>query len=161
MPIDKNLVSNQSPIKRDESLRQVSREHHHGLLLCWKIRAGISKKVGLERIKRYTDWFFKIHLIPHFELEEKFIFPILGKDHKLIKKALTEHRRLYRLFKNDDEVEKNLNFIEEELESHIRFEERILFNEVQKIATKEQLQLVDRYHVEGKFIENETDEFWK
>ncbi len=154
-------VSNPAPIKRDKALQQVSREHHHGLLLCWKIRTGISKNVPLERIKRYTDWFFKNHLIPHFELEEKLIFPILGKDNKLIKRAMTEHRRLFRLFKSAEELHKKLNQIEEELAGHIRFEERILFTEIQKIATPGQLKLISECHSEEKFIENQTDMFWK
>ena len=117
---------------------QVSRDHHHGLLLCWKIRTGFSKGVDLERIKRYTDWFFNTHLVPHFNLEEKYIFPILGEKHELVKRALTEHRRLIRLFTNTHSISKSLSLIEEELEQHIRFEERILFNEIQKIGTEKQ-----------------------
>ena len=41
------------PIKRSEFLKPISREHHHGLLLCWKIRAGLKKGIEPERIKLY------------------------------------------------------------------------------------------------------------
>src|SRR5690606_36276296 len=66
------------PIKRDENIQPFSREHHHGLLLSWKIKTGFKKNLELERIKRYTDWFYKNQLLPHFEAEEKYLFPILG-----------------------------------------------------------------------------------
>ena len=64
------------PIKRHSALQGVSREHHHGLLLCWKIRTGVSKNIPLERIKMYADWFYATYLVPHFELEETHIFPL-------------------------------------------------------------------------------------
>jgi len=149
------------PIKRDKNLQGVSREHHHGLLLCWKIRTGFSKGIDVKRIKRYADWFFKTHLVPHFDLEEKYMFPILGNENELVKKALAEHRRLIRLFSETEEVSKSLSLIEEELERHIRFEERMLFNEIQEIATKQQLITISKLHTDEKFIDNTNDEFWK
>ena len=130
------------------------------MLLSWKIRAGIKKEIAPERIKKYLDWFFVTHLLPHFEIEEKYIFTILGNDNELVKKALTEHRRLKRLFKSKTELFKNIMAIEEELESHIRFEERVLFNEIQTIATEKQLELIKTVHKEEKFSDNLTDAFW-
>ena len=65
------------PLKRHKALIPFSREHHHGLLLSWKIRSGFSKNIEVERIKKYADWFFINHLIPHFELEEKYIFSLI------------------------------------------------------------------------------------
>lgn len=38
-------------IKRTKALQPLSRDHHHGLLLCWKIRQGIKLNVEPERIK--------------------------------------------------------------------------------------------------------------
>ncbi|MDX1829246.1 MAG: hemerythrin domain-containing protein [Lutibacter sp.] len=149
------------PIKRHETLKTLSHEHHHGLLLCWKIRTGIKNNIELSRIKKYTDWFYVNHLIPHFEVEEKYFFPILGKENELIKKAIAEHRRLKRLFENDLDHQKSLSLIEEELDRHIRFEERVLFNEIQRKATQEQLLSLEQIHSEGKFVDNLTDTFWE
>lgn len=148
------------PIKRNESLKAISREHHHGLLLSWKIRAGLKKEIEPSRIKKYLDWFYVTHLLPHFQLEEKYVFTILSEDNDLVKKALTEHRRLIRLFETKEATVTNLSLIEEELESHIRFEERILFNEIQAVATEEQLELIKKVHTEDKFVDNITDAFW-
>lgn len=149
------------PLKRVKELQSLSREHHHGLLLCWKIRSGFAKNVSPLRIKNYTDWFYMKYLLPHFELEEEHVFPILKKDHELVRKALVDHRRLRRLFNQSINIELNLGLIEEELEAHIRFEERILFPEIQSVATSEQLERIHEIHKEDDFIENMKDMFWK
>jgi hypothetical protein len=149
------------PIKRSEFLKPLSREHHHGLLFCWKIRAGIIKNVEVSRIKKYADWFYQNYLISHFEVEEIYVFPILGNENDLIEKAVSEHRKLKQLFESTAEFEKNMGSIEEELKNHIRFEERILFDEIQKIATAEQLQSIELNHSDEKFVDNLTDPFWE
>ena len=142
-------------------MQPLSREHHHGLLLSWKIRTGFSKGTIAPRIKKYADWFFENHLLAHFEIEEKHIFPILGDDHPSVKRALREHRRLKRLFGLTENLEKNLSLIEEELVGHIRFEERVLFNEVQQAATKEQMTDIEKRH-NGQLISDDwADKFWE
>ncbi|MDO7171093.1 hemerythrin domain-containing protein [Mariniflexile sp. AS56] len=148
------------PLKRHKALQPLSREHHHGLLLSWKIRAGFSKNIEPERIKKYADWFFKTHLIPHFELEERYVFSVLEPDNELVKKALAEHRLLERLFANDD-LPLALSKIEEALVKHIRFEERVLFPEIQQVATEVELLAIEKIHQESGFVDNLDDEFWK
>ena len=137
------------------------RDSHHSLLLCWKIRTGIKKNVDLFRIKTYLDWFYKYHILPHFEVEEKFIFPILGGENDLIKKAISEHHNLSRLFEEPNVSSENIILIEKELEKHIRFEERILFNEIQKVATEKQLESIQANHSDEKFSDNLIDVFWE
>ncbi len=151
------------PIKRHKALQSLSHEHHHGLLFCWKIREGFKRNIQPERMKKYADWFWQAHLLPHFETEEKYLFTILDKDNSLIKKALAEHRKLNRLFRSERELQKNLSLIEEKLESHIRFEERVLFNEIQIHATAQQLlqlQTIETFH-NISFVDDWDDEFWK
>lgn len=147
------------PIKRHESLKSISRDHHFGLLLCWKIRQGLLRNIVLDRIKKYTDWFYEAHLKEHFDLEEKYIFSVLPQNAKLVKRALAEHRRLARLFEDETNVLKSLNSIEEELDLHIRFEERVLFKAVQEVASEEQLQLIEEVH-QHKELDDWDDEFW-
>ena len=150
-----------TPIKRHSALQGVSREHHHGLLLCWKIRTGLSKNVSTERIKVYVDWFYRTYLVPHFELEETYIFPIVGNDHPWVKKALSDHRRLIRLFTSTTADMKTLGQIEETLEQHIRFEERQLFNHVQEMAINKQWDIIEKQHSNEKFNDNISDPFWE
>lgn len=149
------------PIKRHDALKPLSREHHFGLLLCWKIRQGFKLNVESQRIKNYTKWFKVHYLEPHFKAEEQYVFPVLGNKHELVKRALAEHRRLKRLFDEEIDITKALNSIEEELDSHIRFEERVLFNEIQKIATLEQLAEIEKKHEGMAFSDNDwKDHFW-
>ena len=149
------------PIKRYEALKPLSRDHHHGLLLSWKIRQGIKLNVEPERIKKYLDWFWMSYLKPHFEIEEQFVFTVLGNENELVKQALAEHRRLKRLFENEDDLSKTNSLIEEELEKHIRFEERVLFNAIQSVASSEQLIQIEIDCADKCFYENLSDPFWE
>ncbi len=118
--------------------------------------------IEIPRIKAYTEW-FKIHYLdPHFEAEEKYIFPVLGNENDLVKRALAEHRRLKRLFLQETDIAIALNSIEEELDSHIRFEERVLFNEIQEVASPDQLEDIEKHHNGIQFTDDDwLDHFWK
>ena len=149
----------QKPIKRDEALKQFSREHHFNLLLCWKIREGFKKNVDIKRIKAYADWCWNHHIRNHFELEEQYIFSVLGNEHPLIQQALEEHATLSRYFTATSDIKEHLSLIEKEMDAHIRFEEREVFNEVQNRATAEQLSLIKEHH-QDPISDNWEDEFW-
>lgn len=149
------------PQKRHASLQPLSREHHQALLLCWKFRQGFAKGVDPERMKKYADWFWTSYLAPHFKAEEETFFPILAKDHPGIIKALKQHKDLKAMFHSKDaDVAYTLRQIAFELEQHIRFEERDLFNDIQEAATPEQLEALTKAHTEEKFEENIEDLFW-
>jgi iron-sulfur cluster repair protein YtfE (RIC family) len=148
------------PLKRHPALHHLSHDHHHGLLLCWKIRQGFKLGIEPNRIKAYCEWFWENHLEAHFEKEEKVIFPVLSVEDPMIKQALSEHKRLRKLFSTWENPEKTLGQIEEELEKHIRFEERVLFPIVQEKATAEQLEGISAHGVKEKFVENNKDPFW-
>lgn len=148
-----------APIKRHKALKHLSREHHHALLLCFKIRKGIKLGIDFRRMKAYCTYFYTNFLISHFEEEEKWVFPLLRHDAEgLVKKAKQQHRRLHRLFNEEEDPEKSVTLIEEELDAHVRFEERVLFHFIQEEATKqdlEQLELLSHEPVK------DPDEFWQ
>jgi iron-sulfur cluster repair protein YtfE (RIC family) len=149
-----------TPIKRHKALQPLSREHHQGLLLCWKIRTGFSKGIDAQRIKAYSDWFYANHLLPHFKEEESYLFPLLGNDHELVVKAIGEHYRLKELFEEKISFKEALHHIEKELEQHIRFEERVLFNEIQSYATEEDLKGYEIQFPETPYSYDWGDPFW-
>lgn len=149
------------PIRRAESLRPLSREHHHGLLFCWKIRTGIKNGVDPVRMKNYAVYFFNEHLHQHFIAEEVSLFPILGKGHSGVRQAIDEHNRLRELFSFRETDRQTLDLIADELDRHIRFEERVLFNEIQEVASAEQLSLLDDLHREVPEPDNWQDPFWE
>lgn len=154
-------MNKRKPLTRKKEMKPVSRDHHHALLLCWKIRTAFKKGISVERVRKYADWFYHEHILPHFELEEKYIFPVLGNDDELVKRDLSDHKRLKRLFENIKDPLKSLGLIEEELEKHIRFEERVLFEKVQEVATEIDLKKIELHHSSESFEENIEDEFWK
>ncbi|MDO5656056.1 MAG: hemerythrin domain-containing protein [Flavobacteriaceae bacterium] len=147
------------PIKRAIEMQGVSRDHHHALLLSWKINKGIEKNVEPQRIIDYVHWFRNEYLLPHFEIEEKWMFPILGNENEKVQRALNEHVTLL----NDSLSASNFHELEifaENLKNHIRFEERDLFQDIQLAATKDELKLIEQHHNEGDFCERTQDEFW-
>lgn len=148
------------PIKRHEAIKPYSREHHHGLLLCWKIREGFKNDISIDRIKKYSDYLWKTQIQPHFEAEEKFMFPVLGDSHEMVQQALKEHQRLSELFNDNTNILEALQAIAVELDAHIRFEERVLFNKIQDVATKEELEIIDKHH-EMLDSDNWEDCFWE
>ncbi len=154
-------MEKKKPIKRHIALQPLSRQHHFGLLFGWKIRKGFSKNISPERMMRFAAWFYKNEIKPHFSDEEKYLFPILGRENELIERALKEHRRIKRLFNDTEDPERSLHRLEEELDAHIRFEERILFNEIQKVATPEQLAKIEEIHSEEEPHPDYEDPFWE
>lgn len=132
------------PIKRDKALEPLSHDHHHGLMFCWKIKQGLKKGVSAERIMAYARHFFVEQLEEHFREEEQFLFPLLGMENELVIQAVDEHKELRALFFDEKNKGKACEVIAKKLKDHIRFEERVLFNEIQKKAGKEELQKMNQ-----------------
>jgi iron-sulfur cluster repair protein YtfE (RIC family) len=154
-------MEKKKPIKRHKALQPLSRQHHFGLLFSWKIRKGFNKNIAIERMQEYAKWFYEHEIKPHFSDEEKYLFSILEEDNELVERALKEHRRIKRLFNDTKDPEKSLHRLEEELDAHIRFEERILFNEIQKVATESQLRKIEEIHSGLEKAPDYHDSFWE
>lgn len=149
------------PIRRHRSLRPLSREHHDGLLLCWKIRRALQRDIEIDRVEKYLKHYYLNHLLPHFQAEEELLFPLIGNEHSLVVQALDDHRRLRSLFEMSPYHVPVLTLIEQKLEKHIRFEERVLFREIQEAATPAGLEKIEELH-RGIAIEDQwTDRFWQ
>ena len=148
-------------MKRHEALVQLSRDHHFGLLLCWKLKEGIKKNIAVERMAAYIKLFFRHNLDPHFTEEEETVFPVLGNDHPFIADALTEHGVLRGMAGQEFKTPQDVQAFRDLLEIHIRKEERQIFPEIERQATPKQLaELLALPHQELKEPIFE-DEFWK
>ena len=154
-------MEKKKPIKRHQALQPLSRQHHFGLLFSWKLRKGFNKNVEIERMQEYARWFYEHEIKPHFRDEEKYLFPILEAENELVERALKEHRRIKRLLKKTKNPEKSLHRLEEELDAHIRFEERVLFNEIQNVATEMQLEKIEDIHNVFEKSPDYHDPFWE
>lgn len=157
----------QKPLKRHPALVPLSRDHHFGLLLCWKIRTGISKQVDLKRIVDYVVYFYNDHLKQHFFEEEKYIFVWLNENDEKRIKAENQHKQIAdlvdRLTGEPDSQLNTLRQIESVVDMHIRFEERDLFPYVQQQLNEADLEKL-RIQIE-EIHQNEEDKwddpFWE
>lgn len=129
-------MKNTKPIKRHPAIAELSRDHHTGLLLVWKIREGIKKSIEPERIKQYVIHSFDSELQPHFIEEEDLLFGKIAKENKLRIEAENDHNAICEMAgdmkHNSLSAYESLQTFADRLEKHIRFEERELFNFIQE-----------------------------
>ena len=148
-------------MKRHTSLQPLSRDHHNGLMFCFRLNRGLEKNIDETRLKNYVDWFYENHIQEHFSVEEKLIFPILGNEHEHIKTALEQHQHILKLFTTNTQLSATIKNLAIQLEAHIRFEERVLFNEIQLHASEEQLNTIHIAELETSCRVGWEDEFWR
>jgi len=159
-------MKDQAPIKRHQAIVSFSKDHHFGLLLVWKIRRGLEKGVNAERISKYVLFFFKEDLEKHFKDEEQLLFCKLPLDDTLRKRAEADHQSIYNLVNAIDENKNDTNLLNQlanELEKHIRFEERDLFNHLQNNIKADDLELIEkRFSNNAQTIDEKwEDVFWE
>jgi hemerythrin-like domain-containing protein len=160
-----NMTTKQ-PIKRNESIVKLSREHHFSLLFGWKIRQGLKNNTAPERIQRYAEYFRERHILPHFREEEEILF--IPSSDPLVQRAKKEHTQIRGHLEDlshskETGVRQQLQLLVDELDQHIRFEERELFPHLEKILKPEQLELIGKQLKEASGPENEDrfeDAFW-
>lgn len=154
-----------NPIKRKEALLRFSREHHYGLLLIWKIREGLKKNIAPERISDFILYFFEHDLKSHFQKEEIDLFARIDGNNELVKTALKEHQQLTGMIEELRKDKKNTELItkfSDELDKHIRFEERTLFNEIQNtLSDKDLIELEATHQLKPHDVSDEWEDiFW-
>ena len=145
-------------------LAPLSREHHEGLLLCWKITEGLRKGIAGNRIKAYIVFCFDGVLKDHFYEEEQFLFPLLPRDDRNVEEALAHHAQLWLLADSfratTDASALSLQYFADVLHRHIRLEERILFNMIEQTvdgqALKEATDKITKHRLNAEW----HDQFW-
>lgn len=152
------------PIKRDENIKSLSKEHHFGLLTCWKINKGIRCGIDLDRIRRYIIFIWEKNLQQHFKEEEELLFTLI--DDTKINAAIEEHKsireKINKLYNGHIDTILLQQFAQE-LNDHIRYEERTLFPFLEKELSINQLQQIGAALVishNNNYNENYPDEFW-
>ncbi|MEJ5351971.1 MAG: hemerythrin domain-containing protein [Melioribacteraceae bacterium] len=141
-------------MKRHKSLIRLSKEHHDGLILAQMIKKGAPQYKGmpsdLNDKKNYTINFFHNYLIKHFDDEENILMKNLqGKDSvldELFKQMINEHieiKFLIEKIKSEKNYENYLDELGYKLESHIRMEERELFERIQNVIDEKTLDALE------------------
>ena len=157
-------MSEINPIKRSVQLQPLSREHHNGLLFVWKIKQGLENNTHIDTLRKYTIWFWKNHIRPHFRQEEKLLMPHISVDHPFAVQLKEEHDHIKELIISIDRNPDKLDFIHLVglIERHIRFEERELFTYLEEHLSTGDLQ--DIFNSMEKLAiphdEGWTEEFW-
>lgn len=137
-----------SPIQRHPALQPFSRDHYAGLVAAHRlIRSG----AGDDRERRaalahFLDaWHSEIRL--HFDDEERLLLPLITEplalqrlldDHAALREA-ARHAETYAEHRHAPPDAAVLRDLGEKLELHIRWEERVLFKEIEAEATPDQL----------------------
>lgn len=156
------------PLKRDKSLIPLSREHHFGLLFCWKLRQGLKKGSDLTVMQQYVRYFWEQILFPHCQEEEWLLRRFLVPNDILRIRIEEEHRLLQwmidQIIDGKRLVPEQFETLQQDLVSHIRWEERELFPYLQKVVPQEDLQqasvLMEQHHEGEAVADSFTPEFW-
>lgn len=134
-------------VKRHPALIPLSLDHHDALVLAQGLILGRSKAPRSDwptsrpaQIKRVAD-FFTETLQPHFKAEETWVFPgaarFLQDGPALVRDLISEHEQIRALIHGLEQnptinLETRLPTLGRLLETHIRTEERVLFESMQR-----------------------------
>ncbi len=127
------------PLKRHLTLQPLSREHMGGLIQARNLQLAASKKASVRR--RAISGFaivWQTEIMQHFDDEERLLLPLID-DPAMRDRLLNEHRSLRQLAK---QCERDPDSVAQEPEAmrilgvmlyeHIRWEERVLFETIQR-----------------------------
>lgn len=128
---------------RDSSLIPLSQQHHNGLALCVLTRRSLGADASPQNVATLAADIvdrYEIELANHFEIEEQVLFPTCGAM-PLIGELIAEHRTLEGLVHSlrSAPTREVVDRFCDLLSSHIRREEKELFEEVQRVLPREVL----------------------
>jgi hemerythrin-like domain-containing protein len=153
----------EKPIKRNENIVKLSQDHHASLLFCWKLRQGVKFNASFETMKKYVQYFWDHHFSFHFKEEEEFLFaPVTDEQ---VQKALDDHQEIKIFIEQinetgtEDEQDVLLE-LADLVDSHVRYEERILFPHLEKTLSDEQLKEIGKQISKTPVKDEFSDQFW-
>ncbi|HEY0751211.1 MAG TPA: hemerythrin domain-containing protein [Chitinophagaceae bacterium] len=155
-------------MQRAEALQPLSRQHKSALMACLLIRKGISKQAPLSVITDFLLKTWEEDIQPHFVEEETKLLPLLNqypegkqygdtilRDHDLIRTGINHLRQEgvnYRL----------LGDLADQIDQHVRYEERIVFQEMQSFLTTSELSKLNFEEENHNPVCNRyPDHFWE
>ena len=143
------LYADNSYMLRDKALIPLSPQHQHCLALCVRLdRAIQAGEIDLEAWQAEIQQIFEQEITFHFAAEEKELFPVAARFPELqplVQELLTGHAMLRNFFSRAATRTLHiagLQALVEKLASHIRKEERELFEGMQKLMNAEELAVV-------------------
>lgn len=144
-------------MKRHPSLIPISRQHHGGLLTARLLQHGAPPYKGMpttpEAKRDYVLDYLHQQLLPHFKLEEETVFILAAEFSEELRKQVNilvaTHQQLQQLILalpgfTPELLPDALDEIGKLLERHIRQEERVFFEQLQKDLPPDKLQLLEQ-----------------
>lgn len=153
-------------MKRNKNLIELSRDHHHGLLLGWKIKQGLKRHTTIAELVSYVKHFAREALFPHFQEEEDQVLIYLDREDSYHKRTISEHleiRELINRISTCQTVDSDMLLsLAHKVEAHIRFEERELFPYIETQLTIQELDEMGRLisSMHQPYSETYANEFW-
>jgi hemerythrin-like domain-containing protein len=134
-------------VLRDKSLIPLSHQHQHALALCVRIeRASPIRSLDIAAWQSEIALLARSEIRIHFDAEERLIFPLANRYESLcmlVKDLISDHASLRTRFASAEEGKmsaEDLSSFATLLSSHIRKEERQLFERLQELLSKEELE---------------------
>ena len=159
--------------RKNRRLIPLSWEHHHGLLLVWRIRRGLERATAPEVLRRYLIRFWDQYIQPHFETEETTLLPLLpplvSNEENDVDRLRQDHREIRDLvdaLRRETAPEPCLAYTRtfaDKLERHIRFEERDIFPLAERTIPPDSLDVLDRrLHAQFRRVVEDVEgpDFW-
>jgi len=137
-------------VKRHPQLQPLSGDHHRALVLARRARraveaqgdAGAPAPTSLATTWQDVVKRFASELEPHFQVEERWLFPLLeaAGERTLVELARADHARLREVVRSEPAVSTAREFAAR-LERHVCFEERELFPRAERLLSTDTLAL--------------------
>lgn len=149
------------PLKRHKALKNLSREHHDGLIFALRLQKGVAKKAKIEHMEDYVNWFWENYLHPHFQMEEQHLFPLCDESNEFVLKAKAQHCEIKSLIETQPKTYELLKSLYQKIQNHIRFEERELFMRIQDQLSEKDLARFQQIHSKQSECGLWVNRFWE
>jgi hemerythrin-like domain-containing protein len=135
---------------RDKNLIPLSHQHQHALALCVRIeRASPIAETDLSAWQAEIHQLFQTEIQIHFAAEERVLFPAalaFQELNPLTRELLAEHTTLREGFAGVQELSAaDISSVAKRLATHIRKEERLLFERIQQLLNEEELNTLGKH----------------
>ena len=154
-------------MKRNINLVPFSHDHHQGLIFALRLKKGIAKAAAPDVLKKYILGYWEVDLHHHFFEEERLLLPHLEANHPLTVRFKLDHQSVREAVQaiaelDDERIIGWAEKLSNQIERHIRFEERELFPFMEEEVSQKELRKIG----EGLAGHKEVcyafkPEFWK